>query len=124
MGCRPVSGFTLVETVLALLLLVVGVLAFLGSSAMATRMIGWGRWATLASHVATARLDGLRRLAASTSPPCAHPQLTGGSASTGGIRERWELGAAGNARPITLELEYRTPGGFIRDTLLTAVVCR
>ena len=58
-------GFTLVEVLVALVLLTVGVMALLGSSAMVSRMIGKGRGSTIAVQVATARLERLRRIAAS-----------------------------------------------------------
>ncbi len=121
---RSESGFTLVEVAIALVLLVVGVLALVSSSAMATRMIGLGRQATVAAQVATARLEWIRQLAGSTSPPCTDPRLAGGSALSGGIRERWEVAAAGSARRVTLSMEYRVPRGVARDTQRTMLFCR
>ncbi|MBA2459525.1 MAG: prepilin-type N-terminal cleavage/methylation domain-containing protein [Gemmatimonadales bacterium] len=124
MNHRPKHGFTLVEVAIALVLLIVGILGLVSSSAMVTRMIGQGRQATLVSQVATARIEWLRRLAGSTSPPCAHPQLAGGGAVSSGIREQWVVASAGNARRATLWLEYRVPRGLARDSLLTVLLCR
>ncbi len=118
---RP--GFTLVEVAIALVLLTVGVLALISSSAMATRMIGRGRQATFVAQVSGSRFERIRQLAGSTSPPCADPRLAGGTALTDGIREEWEVDAAGSARRVTLWLEYRVPRGVVRDTQRTIVFC-
>jgi prepilin-type N-terminal cleavage/methylation domain-containing protein len=123
MGHRSEPGFTLVEVAIALVVLAVGVLALVGSSAMVTRMIGHGRQATLTSQVGTARIEWLRQLAGSTSPLCTHAQLTGGSAFTSGIGEDWVVPGAGDARQITLALAYRVPRGAARDTLVATLFC-
>ena len=123
MGRRLAPGFTLVEVAIALVILACGVLALVGSSAMATRMIGRGRAATLASQVGGARVEWLRRLAGSTVPPCAHAGLAGGSALTTGVSERWSVEGEGNLRRVTLALEYPAPGGRVSDTLLAVLPC-
>lgn len=117
------KGFTLAEVAVALVLLAVGVLALVGSSAMVARMIGQGRQATVVAQVATARMEWLRQLAGSTSPRCTHPWFATGSAAAAGITERWEVAAAGTSRRIVLSLEYSVPRGSGRDSLLTAVSC-
>jgi type II secretory pathway pseudopilin PulG len=121
---RSASGFTLVEVAVALVMLAFGVLALVGSSAMATRMIGRGRAATLASEVATARVERLRLLAAATVPPCAHAGLAGGGAVSAGVGERWTVEGEGSLRRVTLALEYPAPGGPVSDTLRAVLPCR
>ncbi len=123
MGYRSPPGFTLVEVAIALVLLTVGVLALISSSAMVTRMIGLGRQATFVAQVAASRFERMRRLAGSTSPPCTDPRLAGGTGLTDGIRERWEVAASGSARRVTLALEYRVPRGVARDTQHTILFC-
>ena len=124
MGRRRRQGFTVVEILVALVVLVVGVLALLGSSAMAVRMIGRGFDDTSASQVASARLEWLRQLAGSTSPRCAHAGFASGSAVTGGIAEAWTVAAAGVARPVTLALRYRVARGEAHDTVHAIMLCR
>ena len=124
MGRRRRQGFTVVEILVALVVLVVGVLALLGSSAMAVRMIGRGFDDTSASQVASARLEWLRQLAGSTSPRCAHAGFAGGSAVTGGIDEAWTVAAAGVARPVALALRYRVARGEVHDTVHAIMLCR
>lgn len=119
-------GFTLVEVLVALVLLTVGVMALLGSSAMVSRMIGKGRGSTIAVQVATARLERLRRIAASSTPRCTSPQFVSDSTTTAGISERWVVAPAagsGLSRRVSVILAYRDPRGPVRDTLHTVVLC-
>ncbi len=120
---RRQQGFTLAEAAVAIVLLAVGVLALAGSGAMATRMIGRGRAATVAAVAAAARLEWLRQVAGSTSPRCAHPDFAGGAATVAGIEERWEVQAGARSRLVTLSLRYPDPRGARYDTLLSAVAC-
>ncbi len=124
MGHRSTPGFTLVEVILALIVLVVGVLTVAGSSALATRMVGLGRQATASAQVATSRIEWLRGLAASTVPPCAHPQFAGGSGLSGDIQESWSIAGSGNARDVTVVMTYPTPRGPAHDTATAVLLCR
>ena len=117
-------GFTLVEVLVALVLLTMGVMALVGSSALVSRMIGRGRGSTVAVQVATARLERLRRVAASSSPRCTSPQFVSDSTTTAGVSERWVVEpAAGLSRRVNVILAYRDPRGPVRDTLHTIVLC-
>jgi prepilin-type N-terminal cleavage/methylation domain-containing protein len=118
-------GFTLPEVMLAIVVLTVGVMALVGSSAMATRMIGRGGRATTVASLARSRAADLRRVAAATAPRCS--RLADGSAvSTDAVTERWTvLGAAGDAaRDIRLTLAYRAPTGARTDTVMLSLDCR
>jgi prepilin-type N-terminal cleavage/methylation domain len=68
MSMRGEKGFTIIEIMLAVVVLSVGVMALVGSSALATRMIGRGNKSTEVVQVATARAELLRTYAAATSP--------------------------------------------------------
>ncbi|HEY7479445.1 MAG TPA: hypothetical protein VH680_02925 [Gemmatimonadales bacterium] len=122
---RPGShGVTVVEVLVAVMVLTVGVLALAGSFAAMSRMVGRGGRATIAAEVAAGRLDELRRVAHSTSPPCTGPQWRSDNASESGIVERWQLlDEAGPARRVQLVVSYRTPAGVVTDTAVTAVLC-
>lgn len=119
-------GFTMVEVIVALVLLTVGVMALVGSSAMVSRMIGRGRGSTVAVQVATARIERLRRIATSTTPRCTSPQFISDSTTTEGISVRWIVDPpAGSdlSRRVSIIVAYRDPRGTMRDTLHTIVLC-
>lgn len=116
-------GFTLIEVLVAIVLLTVGVMALVGSAAMVSRMIGRGRGSTVAVQIATARLEKLRRLAGSTTPKCSSPQFVSDSAITAGMSESWIVEPAGLSRRVSVILVYRDPRGLLRDTLRTTVLC-
>ena len=114
----------MVEVMVAIVLLTIGVMALVGSSAMVSRMIGNGRGSTIAVQVATARLERLRRIAGSTRPFCSSPQFTSDSAVTAGVTERWSVAPPGSlSRAVSVIIAYRDPRGPIRDTLHTVVLC-
>ncbi len=124
MSSRSSRGFTLVEVLVAVVLLTMGVMALLGSSALVSRMIGRGRGSTVAVQVATARLERLRRIATSTTPRCTSPQFVSDSTTTAGVAERWIVEpGAGLSRRVSVILAYRDPRGPARDTLRTTVLC-
>lgn len=122
---RSERGFTLIEIMLAIVVLSVGVLALVGSSAMATRMIGRGGQVSEVANAARSRAGELRRLAAATSPRCS--RLADGSAGAApALVERWvALGTAGDpSRDVRLTLSYRVPGGSRTDTITLVLDCR
>jgi prepilin-type N-terminal cleavage/methylation domain-containing protein len=53
-------GFTIVEVVIAIIVLTVGLLGLIGSAALVTRMIGRGQRSAVAAQYATRRLEMLR----------------------------------------------------------------
>ena len=127
MSHRSEQGFTIIEIMLAVVILSVGVMALVGSSAMATRMIGRGGVSTRVTQVAVARADLLRAYAASTSPGCADATtVKSGTATTSGIVENWELlGAAGdNTRDVRMMFTYRVPRGSRTDTMMITLYCK
>lgn len=90
-------AFTLLEVLVALVLLSVGILGVSTSAALVSRMIGDGARLTLAATVATARLEQLRAI------PCA--SATAGAAVTRGVEERWSVAPMGGASLSALEVQ-------------------
>lgn len=118
------TGFTVVEVLVAIVVLSVGIVALMGSSAMTTRMIGQGRRTTNAVQVATRRLETLRQMATSTNPACtAGAFSSGGPVTTDGVTESWIVPAAGANRPVRVIVNYRRAGGTLTDTLQTMIRC-
>ena len=121
---RPSSGFTLVEVLVAIVVLGIGIVALVGSSAMVTRMIGRGKVETRAAQVASRRLETLRLAAYSTSPRCtAAGFATGGPVTTSGVTESWVVPAAGKVRSVQVNVTYRTVQGSRTASLQTRIEC-
>jgi type II secretory pathway pseudopilin PulG len=100
---RPVSstgeGFTLLEVLVAFVVLGTGILGLSASAALVLRLVGDGSRLTVAATVVTARLEQLRAL------PCA--SVAPGTAVTGSIEERWAvapLGPGGVPRALEVHL--------------------
>jgi prepilin-type N-terminal cleavage/methylation domain-containing protein len=126
MSQRSERGFTIIEILLAVVVLSVGVMALVGSSALATRMIGRGRTSSQVTQVALARAELLRAYAAQTSPGCTNANVASGNATTAGITEAWTLGgAAGDAtRPVTMTFTYAVPKGTRTETMVITLYCK
>jgi prepilin-type N-terminal cleavage/methylation domain-containing protein len=123
------KGFTIAEVLVAVVMLSVGVMALVGSSAMVTRMVGRGRVSTYSGQVATARVERLRQIAASTANPCTSADWKTDSVYTatgnGSIREKWRiLDNAGNARRVQVTLSYASGGRAVADTITTTILCQ
>ena len=111
MSARP--AFTLLEVLIALVILGVGILGLSANAALVSRLVGDGSRLTLAATVATARFEQLR------ATRCA--SASSGSTVTRGIDERWTtapIAATGNSVEIRLSVTYpvRATGG---DSLRT-----
>jgi prepilin-type N-terminal cleavage/methylation domain-containing protein len=117
------SGFTLVEVLVAVMVLTVGVTALVGSAGVVTRMIGRGQMGTRGAQLAAGRLEQLRMLANSTSPRCTSLLFVGGTTTTRGITEKVVITVNGTLRIITDSVSYGTVKGLHRDVLTTQVRC-
>ena len=118
------SGFTLIEVMVAVVILSVGLLALAGSTANVSRMVGSGNRATVASQVATRRLENLRQVAYSTTPACTSSALVGGTAAFGsGVSETWSVTGSGNTRQVLVAVTYARAGRSATDTVSTLLRC-
>jgi prepilin-type N-terminal cleavage/methylation domain-containing protein len=121
---RSESGFTLVEVLVAIVVLSVGVIALAGSTAMVTRMIGRGKVDTRVAQVASRRIEVLRLAANSTTPRCtAAGFANGGPVTADGVTETWTVPAAGKVRSIQVNVSYRTARGPRNASVLTRIEC-
>ena len=98
------SGFTLMELMVALVILSVGILGLAASSGIVMRMIGGGTHQTVAANVAQARFESLRSLSCG--------RITGGSASSRNVQEVWSVTpvgpvAAPRAMDVQLSVTYQ-----------------
>ena len=118
-------GFTLVEVIIAVVLLGVGVMALVSSSAMATRMIGRGKESTMAAQIGAAQVERLRQLGASTATSCTAATFKSDSTTdaTSHVKARWEVPNAGTTRAVKVILTYRAASRQVVDTMLTTIYC-
>jgi prepilin-type N-terminal cleavage/methylation domain-containing protein len=117
-------GLTLVEVLIAVIVLGVGIVALAGSSAMVTRMIGRGKAETHAAEAASRRMEILRLAASSTSPRCmASTFAPGGPVLTGGATESWVVPASGRVRRVRVTVTYLTVRGSRSAILETGIEC-
>ena len=117
------SGFTLIEVLVAVMVLSVGVTALVGSAGVVTRMIGRGQMGTRGAQMASARVEQLRMWANSTSPRCTSGLFVGGTYTARGITEKVVITANGTLRIVTDSVSYGTVKGTHRDVLTTQVRC-
>lgn len=127
---RPAShgerGFTVVEVMVAIMILTTGIFALAGASAIVTRTIGGAKWQTTASEVARQRMEWLRMLAASTPGAlCTSLSFTSSAApvTTQGIQEEWEVPPNGILRTVRVITSYRPAGRARVDTLSSRISC-
>jgi prepilin-type N-terminal cleavage/methylation domain-containing protein len=121
---RSASGFTIVEVLVAIVILSIGLIALVGSSAMVTRMIGRGKVETRVAQAASQRIEMLRLAAYSTSPRCtAGTFANGGPVTSNGLTEAWTVPVAGRVRNVRVLVTYRTVRGTRTDSLQTRIEC-
>ena len=120
---NPSTGFTLIEVLIAIVILTIGIIALAGSSSSVTRMIGRGKIETRAAHAASRRMEILR-LAANAPPRCTDPVfVSGGPVISGGMTESWQVPGTGTVRHVRVMVTYLTVRGPRTAILETRVAC-
>jgi type IV pilus modification protein PilV len=120
---RNRRGFTIVETLVAVIILSIGVLALASTVGGITRMMSSGQQKTRAATVAASILDSLRNKAYSSIPKCSG--LINGSKTTGlygsMYASTWTISGAGTSRDVRIEVSYRVGPRAQGDTLLSTI---
>jgi prepilin-type N-terminal cleavage/methylation domain-containing protein len=117
-------GFTLVEVLIALIVLCVGVLALTGSSGLITRMVGRGKVETQAATAASRRMETLRLAAAATTPACTSPEFqSGGPVLEDGLLTSWTVASSGQLRRVRVTVRYVTTRGIRSAELESSIAC-
>ncbi len=110
------SGFTLVEVIIAVMILTVGLLGLASTAGVVTRMIGQGQRYSEVAWMASQRFETLR------SQTCA--SMSSGSASEGQFSSDWTVTPLGTtANRITVNVTSPTGVGTRIDTFETSVAC-
>jgi len=119
------DGFTIVEVLIAIVMLSVGVLALASSSGSITRMMHFGRMKTDATAIGQSVLDSLRYRAQATTPKCTN--VITGSQTTApklGFTTNWTVTTSGNTRQVMVAVGYLVGTRLRADTLRTTLYCQ
>ncbi|HEU4649714.1 MAG TPA: type II secretion system protein [Gemmatimonadales bacterium] len=123
----PRQGFTVVEVIVAMLILCTGIAALVGSSALVTRQLGRSRSIDRATQMAVRRLEALRAAASHRMAPgrgrCQHPSFAGGTDAVPGMREEWSVAPGGALRTASVVVTYTRTGGTSEVALHTRIAC-
>jgi prepilin-type N-terminal cleavage/methylation domain-containing protein len=124
---RSRGGFTIVEVLIAIIMLSVGVLALASSSGTITRMMDDGRSRTDLAAVAQSVLDSLRTQAYSAGYPTCTALSSGTMASPPrrGMTVAWRVsGAPATQLNLRVLVAYRSGRGMRSDSVSTSLFCR
>lgn len=112
----PRDGGTLIELLVAIVLLSVGVLSLAETSRVTIRQTGQERVLSTAAAVAQARLERLRAI------PC--KTIAGGSAQTNAVQERWVRWDTTQAVIVADTVSWPGIAGRVRSVYVSAVPCQ
>ena len=111
------KGFTIVELVVAIVILTVGLLGLASTAAVVTRQMGGGAQQTLAASLASSRFESMR------ARTCAG--LAGGTQVTRGLTEVWTVATstASRARVVTDTVKWMARGRQRRVSYTSMITC-
>lgn len=114
-------GFTIVEVVVAVLILTVGLLALASTAALVTRMVGQGDRYTEAANLAGRQFETFRSQWTGTN--CAG--AADGSTAVSGFTVSWRVTSVANGRARQVELTVTSPTGrgSRTDTFYNTILC-
>jgi prepilin-type N-terminal cleavage/methylation domain-containing protein len=118
-SCQARDGFTLIELMVAIMILVVGVLGLAGTAGMVSRMVGGAAQQTIAANIAASRFETLR------SVPCA--SVVGGDTTIRNISEVWSVTpdpTNANLSAVANTITYTAAGGRSRTLAFQSyIIC-
>jgi Tfp pilus assembly protein PilV len=115
------AGHSLVEVLVAGLVLLTGVVPATAALGHSMRWATLGRARTIAAIAAQDRLDQLRSVALETDPLCTG--LADGSADFDNRSERWTVETIGLDRRVMVVVTVALPARAVADTLVLLVPC-
>ena len=119
---RPGRGFTLLEVLLALLVLTAGLLGFAGTLGPLTALAGQGRIQGRAAVMLGSRISRLRTELQAGAPGCVLP-AAGSAQHPSGLDEWWQTSLSGNIVEFRIVARFRLPRRIESETLITRVPC-
>lgn len=103
---RGRRGFTIVELIVAMMVLTVGILGLCSTATVVSRLIGGAAQQTIAASVASARFESMRSLQCSA--------IVSGTATTRGMNEKWGVTLTGPRLYTVVDtVRYQAAGGRV-----------
>lgn len=109
-------GFTLVELIVAMLMLTIGLLGLAGVGAVVLKQMRGGTYQTIAASIAQSRFEQFE------GDPCA--SIVDGTATVRGMTENWKTAAMGlRARAVRDTVTFMGSSGTRKVGIHTVVAC-
>ena len=118
-------GFTVLEVVIAIVILSMGILGLAGTAASVTRMVGRSQQYGAAAALAAERFEILRSQAMPTpavTTPCT--SLAGGNSTSGTYTVVWTVASVTNGKQVTVVVSTKTARGTRTDTFTQLLTCQ
>lgn len=110
------AGFTLVELIVAMLMLTIGLLGLAGVGAVVLKQTKGGTYQTIAASIAQSRFEQFEGDACAT--------IVAGSATVRGMSERWTVGTVGvRAKSVRDTVTFVGTSGTKKVGMHTVVAC-
>jgi prepilin-type N-terminal cleavage/methylation domain-containing protein len=119
---RAPAGFTLLEVLLALLVLTTGLLGFAGTMGPISALAGQGRIHGRAAVVLVSRVSRLRTELLAGAPGCVLP-APGSALHPSGLDESWESSLSASIVELRVVARFRLPRAIRAETLSTRFPC-
>lgn len=119
---RARAGFTLLEVLVAILIVTMGLLGLAGTLGPVASLAGEGKARGRAALQLTSRLNRLRSELRTSAPDCVAP-LSGSELQGAGIRETWTASLDGRLVDVQITVSVPRSRGEIADTLVTRIPC-
>lgn len=114
---RDVRGFTVVEMMVAVMILSIGVLGLASTAAVVTRQMGGGSMQAMAASRASSRIEQLYAM------NCTKLDGEYGSATSRGITEEWKAAKTTRAVEVVMNVTYQTTRGPRSQTYENTIPC-
>lgn len=119
---RTRRGFTLLEVLLALLVLTTGLLGFAGTLGPISALAGQGRIHSRAAVVLASRVSRLRTELQAGAPGCVLP-AAGSLVHPSGVDESWQSSLSVNIVEFRIVARFRLPRRTPAETLIARLPC-
>jgi prepilin-type N-terminal cleavage/methylation domain-containing protein len=114
---RGRGGFTLIELMIAIMVMAIGILGMAGTAAVVMKQIGSGAQMSAAAQVAAARVEWLHTVPCNT--------IRDSSTVTRGVQEGWAITDTARAKIVVDSVRYysRSSYGYKTQKYRTVIPC-